>query len=185
MTDLASPFVGFNLHKWMGAPLGCGFMYIRKDRLASIDRHFGDRDYGAEDVRSRIHTGTANSANYLAVPAALDFHVALGIQNKQARLRLLRDRWVQQVLDVPNLQILTPEDPLTYGAITAFRLDGNNTSQQTTAITDYLLAEWGVFTVRRGGVGAGEVIRVSPALYNDVRDADLVARAVRAAARRF
>ncbi|WP_413542782.1 aminotransferase class V-fold PLP-dependent enzyme [Citricoccus nitrophenolicus] len=183
--DLGSPFVGFNLHKWIGAPLGCGFMYIQEDRLPAIDRHFGDQDYGPEDVRSRIHTGTANSANYLAVPAALDFHAAVGAPYKQARLRLLRDRWVHQVLEVPNVEILTPEDPLTYGAITAFRITGNTTSAQTTAIANYMTDEWGVFTVRRGGVAAGEVLRVSPALYNDVKDADRAAEAIRAAARRF
>ncbi len=185
VADLKSPFIGFNLHKWIGAPLGVGFLYIRKDRLADIDRHFADEDYGVNDVRSRIHTGTANSANLLAVPAALDFHRAVGAANKQARLRLLRDRWVHQVLDVPNLQILTPEDPSMYGALTSFRIDGNTTSAQSTAVTKYLSDKWGVFTVRRGGVERGEVIRVTPALYNTMADADLFARAVRAAASKF
>ncbi len=185
VTDLKSPFVGFNLHKWMGAPLGAGFLYIRKDKLADVDRHFADGDYSAGDIRSRIHTGTANSANYLAVPAALDFHRAVGAANKQARLRLLRDRWVHQVLDVPNLQILTPEDPSMYGALTSFRIAGKTTNAQSTAITKYLSEEWGVFTVRRGGVALGEVVRVTPALYNTLDDADLFARALRAAAARF
>ncbi|PZP24743.1 MAG: hypothetical protein DI613_16940 [Kocuria rhizophila] len=93
--DLNSPFVGFNLHKWIGAPLGCGFLYIQKDRLGDIDRHFADEDFDADDVRSRIHTGTANSANYLSIPAALDFHHAVGAANKFARLQYLRDRWVE------------------------------------------------------------------------------------------
>jgi isopenicillin-N epimerase len=185
VADLKSPFIGFNLHKWIGAPLGAGFLYILKDRLASIDRHFADEDYGANDIRSRIHTGTTNSANLLAVPAALDFHRAVGAANKQARLRLLRDRWVHQVLDVPNLQILTPEDPTMYGALTSFRIDGNTTNAQSTAITKYLTEEWGVFTVRRGGVDRGEVIRATPALYNTLDDADLFARALRGAASKF
>ena len=30
-------FVGFNLHKWIGAPLGVGIMYIRKNRMLDID----------------------------------------------------------------------------------------------------------------------------------------------------
>lgn len=50
---------------------------------------------------------------------------------------------------------------------------------------DYLTNEWGVFTVRRGGVAKGEVIRVTPALYNTPQDSDLLARALKAAARRF
>lgn len=183
--DLNSPFVGFNLHKWIGAPLGCGFLYIQKDRLGDIDRHFADEDFDADDVRSRIHTGTANSANCLSIPAALDFHHAVGAANKFARLQYLRDRWVQQVLDVPNLTILTPEDRRMYGALTSFRIDGNTTREQSVAITDYLTNEWGVFTVRRGGVTKGEVIRVTPALYNTPQDSDRLARALKAAAKRF
>jgi len=42
--DLGVDFVGFNLHKWIGAPLGLGFLWIRKDRIADIDRAFGDED---------------------------------------------------------------------------------------------------------------------------------------------
>ncbi|MEX3508964.1 hypothetical protein VVR84_05380 [Kocuria carniphila] len=42
-----------------------------------------------------------------------------------------------------------------------------------------------MFTVRRGGVAKGEVIRVTPALYNTPQDSDLLARALKAAARRF
>ena len=183
--DLESPFVGFNLHKWIGAPLGCGFLYIKKDRLPDIDRHFADEDHDADDVRSRIHTGTANSANYLAVPAALDFHRAVGAANKFARLQYLRDRWVHQVLDVSNLTIMTPEDRRMYGALTSFRIDGNTTRERSVAITDYLTKAWRIFTVRRGGVTNGEVIRVTPALYNTPQDSDRLARALGAAARRF
>lgn len=54
--------------------------------------------------------------------------------------------------------------------------DGNTTSAQSTAITKYLSDKWGVFTVRRGGVERGDVIRVTPALYNTMDDADLFAR---------
>ena len=40
--DLNVDFAGFNLHKWMGVPLGVGFMYICKSRLADIDLAFAD-----------------------------------------------------------------------------------------------------------------------------------------------
>ncbi|XVQ06804.1 aminotransferase class V-fold PLP-dependent enzyme [Spirillospora sp. CA-255316] len=185
VTDLKAPFVGFNLHKWIGAPLGGGAIYIRADRLTDIDRHYGDRDWPAGDIRSRIHTGTVNAAAWLAVPAALDFHDAIGAANKEHRLRYLRDRWAQPVRSIPKLQILTPEDPRMYGAITSFRIGGNTTPAQNSAITKYLLDEWGVFTVRRGGIARGDAIRVTPALYNTPADSDRLAAAVRAASAKF
>jgi selenocysteine lyase/cysteine desulfurase len=33
--DLGADFVGCNLHKWIGAPIGAGVMYVREGRLAS------------------------------------------------------------------------------------------------------------------------------------------------------
>ncbi|MDA4806460.1 aminotransferase class V-fold PLP-dependent enzyme, partial [Enterobacter hormaechei] len=60
VTDLGADFVGFNLHKWIGAPVGMGFLYIRKERLADIDRDLAVEDWPKDDIRSRVHTGTTN-----------------------------------------------------------------------------------------------------------------------------
>lgn len=176
--DLGAAFVGYNLHKWISAPLGIGFMYIRKDRLADIDRDHGDQDYPATDIRSRVHTGTSNSANLLSLQVALDLHESIGVANKHARLQYLRDRWVRQVRDVPRLQILTPDDPRMYSALTSFRVQGRVTKADTTAMTAWLMERHHIFTVRRGGVARGEVVRVTPGLYSSASDSDRMARAL-------
>jgi isopenicillin-N epimerase len=74
--SLDARYVAFNLHKWIGAPLGCGCLYIRKDSVSAIDPYFGDRDFPATDVRSRIHTGSPNFGAWLTIPAALQLHRA-------------------------------------------------------------------------------------------------------------
>ncbi len=48
-----------SMQKWMGAPLGVGFMYIRRSRLADIEPHLGDSSFPADNILSRIHTGTS------------------------------------------------------------------------------------------------------------------------------
>jgi selenocysteine lyase/cysteine desulfurase len=35
--DMDAEFVGLNLHKWVGAPLGVGAMYVREDKIGSLD----------------------------------------------------------------------------------------------------------------------------------------------------
>ncbi|MFF0390688.1 aminotransferase class V-fold PLP-dependent enzyme [Kitasatospora sp. NPDC004615] len=93
--DLGADFVAVSLHKWIGAPLGLGFLHVRRERLDDIDRAFADETYPPDDLRSRVHNGTLDAATVLALPAALDLHHALGAAPaKQARLRHLRDRWV-------------------------------------------------------------------------------------------
>ncbi len=177
--DLQADFAGFNLHKWMGAPLGVGFMYIRKARLADIATQFNDGDYPDSDIRSRAHTGTTNTANVMTVPAALAFHSRIGMANKAARLRHLRNHWVGQVRGLPGMQILTPDDPARHGAITSFRLAGRTSKQDNVALAKRLLDEFGVFTVRRGGVAAGDCVRVTPTLFNSLADLDKLVAALK------
>ncbi|MEV0973494.1 aminotransferase class V-fold PLP-dependent enzyme [Microtetraspora glauca] len=183
--DLGADFAGFSLHKWMGVPLGAGFLYIRGGRLDDIDLAFRDETYPASDIRSRVHSGTLDVAPVLSIPTALDFHETLGAEVKQARLRFLRDRWVHQVRDIPNMEILTPEEPPMYGTITAFRITGRVSEADNVAITDYLLDRHRVFTVRRGGPVRGDCVRVTPALFTSRDDVDLLALALHDVARRF
>ncbi|MFJ2029607.1 aminotransferase class V-fold PLP-dependent enzyme [Streptosporangium sp. NPDC087985] len=185
MGDLGADFAGFSLHKWMGAPLGSGFLYIRKDRLADIDLAYADETYPADDIRSRVHSGTLDVAPVLTVDTALDFHDTLGAEVKQARLRFLRDRWVHQVRDIPNVEILTPEEPAMYGTITSFRITGRVSEADNVALTTQLLERYRIFTVRRGGPARGDCVRVTPALFTSRDDVDRLAVAVRDLARRF
>ncbi|KMZ13950.1 Cysteine desulfurase [Candidatus Burkholderia humilis] len=99
--DLHAPFAALNLHKWIGAPLGCGAVYIRRDKLAAIDPYLGDTTWPADDIRSRIHTGSPNFAAWLTVPSALDVHARIGPAAKEARLRALRDTWAEPAAPCP------------------------------------------------------------------------------------
>jgi selenocysteine lyase/cysteine desulfurase len=170
--DLDAPFIGFNLHKWIGAPLGVGFLYIAKDRLADIDRHMGDEDFAATDIRSRAHTGTVNFAAVLAIPAALALHRDIGAPAKQARLRHLRDLWVERVRAMKSLEVLTPDEPGMYGALTSFRLAGKGSKDDNNALVATLRDTHKILTVRRAGVAKGQCIRVTPALYTREEDID-------------
>lgn len=176
--DLGADFAGFSLHKWMGVPLGAGFLYIRRGRLADVDRMLADQNSPANDIRSRVHSGTMNVAPFLTVGTALEFHHALGAAVKQARLRYLRDRWAHQVEDLPGVQILTPEDPRMYGAITAFRLAGRTSAADNIAIAKLLLDRYKIFTVHKAGPAKGACVRVTPALFTSRQDVDRLAAAL-------
>lgn len=178
--DLGADFVGFNLHKWIGAPLGVGFLYIRRDRIADIDRDMGDEDWPETDVRSRVHTGTVNFAAVLAVPQAIALHQEIGAARKQARLRYLRDYWVSRARGFRDLQVLAPDEPGSYGAITSFRLAGRTDKAANDAIVATLRDTHGVLTVRRAGVAAGQCIRVTPALFTQEADLDKLVKALAA-----
>jgi selenocysteine lyase/cysteine desulfurase len=178
-SDIGADFIGFNLHKWVGAPVGAGVMYIRSGRLQDVDRDMGDEDSPADSITSRIHSGTANFATFLTVPAALDFHDAVGPAFKAARLRYLRDRWVQAVRGVRGIDVLTPDDAGMTAAITSFRLNGRISKEDNDRVVKDLLDRYSIFTVRRSGLERGDCVRVTPALYNSAADVDRLAAALK------
>jgi selenocysteine lyase/cysteine desulfurase len=183
MSDLDADFVGMNLHKWIGAPIGIGAMYIRTDKLGAIDRAHGEEG-ALTSIDSRMHTGTMNFATVMTVPDALAFQASIGIENKAARLRYLRDRWVSAVRDVTGVDVLTPDDPHLVGAITGFRLHGRGSTAANTALAKTLLDEFKIFTFQRSGLAKGDCVRVTPSLYNSAANADALSAAIAAIARR-
>jgi selenocysteine lyase/cysteine desulfurase len=178
LPDLKADFVGINLHKWIGAPLGVGAIIIRRDRIGSIDPDPAENPKST-DILTRVHTGTPDYAAQLTIPAALQFQVAIGGARRAARLRALRDRWVHQVIGLPQIQIFTPEEPGGYGAITSFRLRGRTNHEDNVALATTLLDKHRIFTVHRDGLGSGSCVRVTPALATRMNDCDALAAAIR------
>ncbi len=178
--DLQADFVGWSVHKWTSAPLGTGAMYIRKSRLQDIDVAYDNHDLPATEIAARVPAGTVNFAAVLSIPAAVDFHFAVGAAAKEKHLRNLRDRWVHAVADLPNVEITVPDDPARYCAITSFRLKGMHTEADAHRVQQRLFDTYRVHTVWRKGVAGGPVIRVTPGLYTTPADSDALAAALHA-----
>jgi len=171
-------YVGMNLHKWIGAPIGVGAMYIRSSGLDGIDRAHGDPG-PLDSIRSRLHTGTMNFATILSVPDALDFQEWVGWERKYERVRYLRDLWVREARDIQGVEVLTPDVDGLVGSITGFRLNGWTSGDANREVVRRLAEDHGIFTVARTGVAAGDCVRVTPALYNLPTDLDKLVTALR------
>lgn len=165
IAGFGADYVGINLHKWVGAPLGVGAMYIRESGLDGIDRAHGDPG-PLDSIRNRLHTGTMNFAVLLSVPDALDFQEMVGWEKKYARVRYLRDLWVREARMIEGVDILTPDAPDLVGSLTSFRIKGQGGGEANRALVRRLVEEHNIFTVARTGVAGGDCIRVTPALYN-------------------
>jgi len=169
---LGADFVGLTCQKWIGAPMGVGLIYIRKDRLDAIDPAMGAEDDGHGGILGRVHTGTANFAAFLALADALDFHEAIGIRAKEARLRHLRDRWAEHFRSDARIDILTPPDPRLTCALTSFRLPGRTSVADNKALAARLFERFRIFTVHRDGVANGACVRVTPGLFTGTDEID-------------
>ncbi|WP_438867927.1 aminotransferase class V-fold PLP-dependent enzyme [Pseudomonas sp. L1(2025)] len=175
LAELGIQFAGFNLHKWIGAPLTLGFLYIAPERLADIDPDMGEFHYPASDVRARTSYSTPNFPALMTLPLVLEEHRNLGgSAAKGARVNYLRDRWVSQVRGLQGIEVLTPDDPRLYCAITAFKFTGREQQE----MADRLLKDYGLFTTTRSGAAFGSCIRVTPGLVTSAADMDVLVNAI-------
>lgn len=162
--DLGADFVGFNLHKWFGAPIGCGGLYVAKQRSGDMRAHMS-AETKLHDVRGLVHPGTANFAATLTIPAALDYRERIGGALIESRLRYLRRSWVNELQTESGVQILDSSDPRLYAGIGALRLQGKTSERDNFLLAKRLREEFGIMTVHRAGAAAGSVVRVSPAIF--------------------
>jgi len=175
LAELGIQFAGFNLHKWIGAPLTLGFLYIAPERLADIDPDMGEFHYPATDVRARTPYSTPNFPALMTLPPVLEEHLQLGgAAAKGARVNYLRDLWVSQVRALPGIEVLTPDDPRLYCGITAFKFIGRD--QQV--MTERLLKDYNLFTTTRVGASFGTCIRVTPGLVTSATDINALVKAI-------
>ncbi|MBW8128836.1 MULTISPECIES: aminotransferase class V-fold PLP-dependent enzyme [Pseudomonas] len=175
LAELDIQFAGFNLHKWIGAPLTLGFLYIAPERLADIDPDMGEFHYPATDIRARTSYSTPNFPALMTLPLVFEEHRELGgSAAKGARVNYLRDLWVNQVRALPGIEVLTPDDPRLYCGITAFKFVGRD--QQV--MVDRLLRDFDLFTTTRVGAAFGTCIRVTPGLVTSAADISVLLNAI-------
>ena len=179
LPDLKADFVGLTCQKWIGAPIGVGVMYIRRERIHDIDIAPGNDQIASDRIHDRVHTGTSNFAGFLSVVEALDFHEAVGARAKEMRLRHLRDRWAEALRDHGRIEILTPQDPRLTCGITSFRLKGQVSEAQNRALVADLLKRFNIFTVERSGTAIGSCVRVTPGIFTQEAEIDQLTAALK------
>jgi selenocysteine lyase/cysteine desulfurase len=163
-------WAGFNLHKWIGTPVGVGALYMRRGSLHKVAPYPGESDPDDTSVSTRVHVGTSNFAAVLAVPYALDFHEAIGAANKEARLRYLRQLWTSEAESMSHIELLGGLDEESWTGMGSFRLAGNHNADDVTALQQRLEQDFGIFTVVRKGLASGYCVRVTPQVFTTPDD---------------
>ena len=165
--DLECDIYTTSLHKWLSAPHGTGFLYVRKALIPSIWPLQPPTQKSPEDIRKFEAIGTASAAPYLAIGDALDFWAMIGPERKTARLRWLRERWVARIAGEPGVKLNTSRLPGRAGAIVNFEME----DLPPVKLAAWL---WDKHRVLVAGVEHPEFkgLRVVPALYTTEAELD-------------
>jgi isopenicillin-N epimerase len=135
--DLGCDYYGTSLHKWLLAPIGTGFLYVRREKVKSLWPLMAGSVEQMDNVRKYEEIGTHPAANHNAIAVALAFHRGIGQARKTARLRFLRDRWAKRLLaESPRVRMLAPIGPEAGGAIGTVAVEGLDMAKVGTWLLD-------------------------------------------------
>ena len=178
--DLGCDYYGTSLHKWLLAPIGTGFLYVRKDRQKKLWPLMAAAPEMDENIRKYEEIGTHPAANHNAISAALAFHRGIGAERKAARLRLLRDRWAKRLLfENDRVKVLTPLDAKQACGIALFNVDGLDPDKLGAWLYDkHRIITTPIIHAEFKG------IRITPNVYTTLDEVDLFADRVGAAIRK-
>jgi selenocysteine lyase/cysteine desulfurase len=159
-------------HKWGLAPVGTGFLYIRRDFMPHVwgtlaSSHWDNHD----DPGYRLmQYGTGNLSLLKGLERAVDFHAAIGPERVEARVVGLADRLRAGLMDISGVTIHSPTHPDMRTATTIWGLDSLSPGE----IQDEL---WNRSRVRVRSVGPG--VRQCCHIYTLEQDVDRTVDTVR------
>src|SRR5437016_8022695 len=178
--DLGCDYYGTSLHKWLMAPIGTGFLYVRRDKIASLWPMMAAAAEQTNDIRKYEEIGTHPAANHNAIAVALAFHRGIGSERKIVRLRMLRDRWAKRLLaSSDRVKMLTPIGPNESGAIGVVAVEGMDIGK----LHGWLLAKHHIVTTPLIHPEFNG-LRVTPNVYTTLDEVDLFADRMEAAIKR-
>jgi len=174
LSDLNCDYYGVSLHKWTCAPVGTGFLYVRKERIPQTWSLMASDSKQVNDIRKFEEIGTHPAANPNAISEALVFNENIGIARKAARLRYLRDRWAHRLRENPKVQILHSESPELSCGIGFIGFNGMDAGK----MYETLYGKYNIITAHSALPGQYDGLRITPHIYSTLRDVDTFADAV-------
>jgi selenocysteine lyase/cysteine desulfurase len=174
MKALDCDYYGTSLHKWMSVPLGAGFLYVKKSKIAQIWPMFAEGDLEPDDISRLNHTGTHPVHTDLAIANAIDYHNAIGLERKSARLRFLQNYWTDQVRDLDHILLNTPKDRQRSCAIANVGIKGMKPAD----LSKTLLEKYKIWTVAIDGAGV-HGCRITPNVYTTLQELDVFVAALK------
>ena len=118
-------------HKWIGAPAGTGFMYVKANRMKDLWTTVASGRWdNHEDEGFRFtQRGTGNFPVLKGLEASLDFHNEIGPDKVYARIKFLGERLRTGLRKNRKVKIFSPMDEAMCAGITVYNIEGMTGTQ--------------------------------------------------------
>lgn len=173
LRDLECDYYGTSLHKWLLAPHGTGFLYVRKEQIARTWPLQAAPDRETGDIRKFEQIGTSAAAPMAAINEALAFHQAIGAERKAARLRYLTLRWAERLQRSDRVRVLSNLDPGQTWGLAMVQIEGVESAKVSRAL-------WDKYKIIANAITRTDYqgIRVTPNVYTTLEEIDTFSAAM-------
>ncbi|KPK90243.1 MAG: cysteine desulfurase [Anaerolineae bacterium SM23_ 63] len=116
ISDIGADFYAFSAHKMCG-PTGIGVLYGREDLLDEMPPFLGGGDmikrvqletFTVNDLPHKFEAGTPPIAEAIGLGAAIDFLTSIGMQAVHQHEKLLIERMLDRLEEVPGVRVYGP-----------------------------------------------------------------------------
>ena len=168
VSEIGCDYYGSSLHKWLGAPLGNGLLYVKKGNAERLWPLYGDTAYDDDNIMKLEHLGTRPCSDQNGIIPAVNFNLEIGKKEKSERLKFLQMRWASELKDNKNIILNTPlGEGQSYGIANV-----GVKNLRPSELADKLFDDHNIFTVPIDDDRGIRGVRVSPNLYSTVEDID-------------
>ena len=120
--DMGCDFYGSSPHKWLMAPKGTGFLYIRDEHLKDLWVHTATANWNNYDMKAYRFSwfGTSNLSVMVGLKAAIDFFNQIGPERIYARAHELATQVRDRIAKYPQAKIVNASKDEFFGGMVTF-----------------------------------------------------------------
>ncbi|MGD8699962.1 MAG: aminotransferase class V-fold PLP-dependent enzyme [Gemmatimonadales bacterium] len=177
MKQLGADFFTSSPYKWLGAPTGCGLLYVRKEVQDQLWPTIASSGWDTDQTARRFETiGQRADPIVMALGEAVDFQTHIGKERIERRIKTLAGHLKTELEAIRGVRLHTSRDPYLSAGLTAFSIEGVEPSR----IVDYVREKYNIVIRTIGSEEAGtRGVRVSTHVWVTLAEVDLLLEGVK------
>jgi selenocysteine lyase/cysteine desulfurase len=177
MKELGMDFFTSSPYKWLGAPTGCGLLFVSSEVQDRLWPTIASSGWDSRRNATRFETlGQRADPIIFALGEAIDFQNRIGRDRIERRVKTLAGYLKKELETIPGVHLHTSHDPYLSAGLTAFSVEGVEPSR----IVNYLREKHNIVIRTIGSARAGtRGVRVSTHIFVSMRHVDKVLEGVK------